>query len=409
MNPTSIAKQFNVAATCSTSMLASPQSHRLKQVKPQRRRSRGQRRGSIMTLTMFLLPVLLFLVGMAVDISQLQLHRAELRVAVDAASRAAADELARSENANLALQRAIEVAAANQVAGQPLQLLTSDVEFGSAESNDAGRWIFTANTTPFNSVRVNGVRAAGRQGGSLPLTFSRVLGQNGIDSQMASVATFRTIDIVLVLDRSTSMKLDVTTTQQGMFTSDPRFCSAPRQSSRWVALQNAVNVFINELNQTPPEENVALVTFGDVIPWYFCGGLPAARRDVSLTENLPAITGMMNFYSNSVWNGNTDIRSGIDFGREALAVSNGARTLSEKVMIVMTDGHATTGNTLQAAQRAANQNIKISTITFGIGADQAMMQAVAQIGSGIHLHANSTDELAEVFRQLAARDAMITD
>ena len=55
-----------------------------------------KRRGAIMILMLFLLPALLVLIGTAIDISQVQLHRAELRLAVDTASRAAADELARS-------------------------------------------------------------------------------------------------------------------------------------------------------------------------------------------------------------------------------------------------------------------------------------------------------------------------
>ena len=378
-----------------------PQS--LNQFKEQRRR------GAIMVLMLFLLPALLLLVGMAIDVSQIQLHRAELRLAVDTASRAAADELARTESSTRALQKAIQIARQNEVGGRPLELRPQDVLFGNSSPNNDGRWLFRPGRTPFNSVQITGLRNESRSGGQIPLTFGRMVGQNGVNAQMASVASFRSVDIVLVLDRSTSMKLDVVSFQRGMYTNDPRFCSPPRRTSRWVALADAVQVFIRELNNTEAQERVALVTFGDVIPSSFCGGMPAATLDETLTDNTARIAGRMNGWSRGVWNGNTNIAAGMELGTSALLNNSNGRRLAEKIMFVLTDGQATNNMTLSAATRVASQGIKISTITFSVDADQNLMRRVAAIGDGVHLHANTSEELAEVFRQLAAQSAIVTN
>lgn len=368
-----------------------------------------RRRGAILILLLLLLPGLLLLIGGAIDLSYLQLSRAEMRLAVDAATRAAADELARSESTEAATRKALEIARLNQVAGQPLLLRPTDLQFGAASPNSNGRWVFSAGGTPFNSVRITGVRAADRDGGGLPLFFSSIIGNSELDSQLASVASFRSVDIALVLDRSTSMKLDVQSFEQGMYTNDPRFCSAPRRSSRWIALDGAVAAFVSELNQTNAEERVALVTFGDDIPSYMCGRLPPATLDQTLTGDLTRISSRMTGWSRGVWNGNTNIAAGINSASDALTTGAGRRELSEKIMFVLTDGRATNSLTLSAARNAASRGIKISTITFSVDADQVQMREVARIGSGVQLHANSTTELVRVFRELAAQSAIVTD
>ncbi len=370
---------------------------------------RTNRRGAILILLLLLLPGLLIVIGGAIDLSYLQLSRAEMRLAVDAATRAAADELARSESTESATRKALEIARLNQVAGQPLVLRPTDLQFGASTPNASGRWIFSAGSTPFNSVRINGIRSAEREDGGLPLFFSSILGNSELDSQLSSVASFRSVDIALVLDRSTSMKLDVESYEQGMYTNDPRFCAAPRSGSRWLALDSAVAAFVSELNRTDAEERVTLVTFADDIPSNLCGRLAPATLDQTLTGDLSRISTRMSSWSHGVWNGNTNIAAGIDIASNSLITGPGRRELSEKIMFVFTDGRATNTLTNSAARDAASRGIKISTITFSVDADQVQMREVARIGSGVQLHANSTAELVRVFKELAAQSAIVTD
>ena len=68
----------------------------------------------------------------------------------------------------------------------------------------------------------------------------------------------------------------------------------------------------------------------------------------------------------------------------------------------MTDGNFNVGGTpLPSAQIAANRGHTIHTVTFSAGANQAIMQQVAAVGSGDHFHADDAGDLTEAFRQIA--------
>ena len=68
----------------------------------------------------------------------------------------------------------------------------------------------------------------------------------------------------------------------------------------------------------------------------------------------------------------------------------------------MTDGIYNEGGTpVPAAETAEGRGHRIHTITFSIGADQEIMQEVALIGNGLHIHADDSSDLAEAFRTIA--------
>ena len=60
----------------------------------------------------------------------------------DVAARAGSANLSRTENTNSALQAAKEMARSNRVAGKPLELKDSEVEFGRSEPDANGVWQF---------------------------------------------------------------------------------------------------------------------------------------------------------------------------------------------------------------------------------------------------------------------------
>ena len=110
------------------------------------------------------------------------------------------------------------------------------------------------------------------------------------------------------------------------------------------------------------------------------------------------------------WTSNTNITDGIEVGVEILTDPNRARPVAQPVMIVMTDGIHNQYNAGDAANpTVAAQNalatlpdLKIYTITFGAGANQAEMQAVATAGNGRHFHADNATTLVDFFEDLAA-------
>jgi len=144
-------------------------------------------------------------VAFSVDIAYMNLVKSELRTATDAAAKAAAETLARTQDVSAAIARGKEIALENKVANVGLQLKDSDLVFGRSQLGNAGRFDFTPGANPKNSVRVNGQRTNGSLSGNVQLFFGRVFNVQSFQPEEFSTATFIQRDIVLVVDRSGSM------------------------------------------------------------------------------------------------------------------------------------------------------------------------------------------------------------
>ncbi len=371
------------------------------------------RRGAILPLVVIVLPVMMVLLGFSVDLAFMQNARMELRAATDAAARAAATKLSQTDDVFQAREHAKLIARSNQVAGANLELRDSDIQIGRSEPNGSGRWVFTVGGSPPNSVRVLGNRASGSLGGAVPLFFGGFVGQSDFEPVQTATVSFLNVDICLVLDRSTSMKLNADSSESGMYTSDPRFCSAVNATSRWMALDSAVRIFVQTLRTSNADEQVALVTYSSDLTGYspaLCGAAAQpSSLDSPLNTNLSLIESEMDRLNTSTWNGNTFIESGMRTGIAELTDPTRSRRFANKVMIVLTDGHENEGSAVSAAPDAQNEQIVVNTITFGDFADQQTMSDVAIAGGGRHYHASDGAALESVFRELAAEIAQITE
>jgi hypothetical protein len=234
------------------------------------------------------------------------------------------------------------------------------------------------------------------------LFFGRLLGKDMFEARLASIVVHLDRDVCLVLDRSSSMKLSLTSTAETMGTGDPRFCEAPHpDDSRWAALVMAVEAFIDALDTTPQEEHLGLVTYAS--DYTNCGYVNHAS-DINqyLSGDFSDARAAINTISNSKFNGMTNIAAGIDDGAVVLTHSGTARAFAGKTMVVFTDGHRTDGRQPElAAEDAAALGITIHTVTLGNGANQPAMQAVAEAGEGNHYHAPDAASLMEIFRKIA--------
>ena len=372
-----------------------------------RQRNRA-RKGAILVLVVLLLPVFLIIIGFSVDLAHVQRVRTELRAAVDLSAKAAIGELSRTQDVDQARATAKSVASANTVASESLILDDADIVFGHSEPQAGGSWLFQAAGSPLNAVEVTGRRTNSSSGGPVELFFGQFYGHQNSDQQLSATATALDVDICLVLDRSSSMKLAVDVTTGLMSTSNPRFCQAPWPDSRWVALDDSVGLFISHLSSTLATEHVGLVTFGSNYT-SSCGETNIdATIDQNLDGNLSLTTTAMSGRSTTVWNGATYIDSGISLGRTML---NGplAREFATKVMIVFTDGVYTGPNPTPEAAVAGDEGITVHTITFSNGANQTDMQAVAAAGNGEHYHAPDAAALDEVFGEISASIVMLTE
>lgn len=368
-----------------------------------RRPSLHQRRkGAIWVLACAIMVVLVALAALSVDIAYMNLCRTQLRAATDAAARAGGEALSRSQSISIARQAAKDLAAQNIIGGSPLLLDDSDIVFGSSTQNANGTWSFASGATPTNSVQVIGSRTRYSRGGSIGLFFGRLFNVNEFEPSLTASVVKLDRDICVVLDRSSSMKLDLASTSTTMSTSDSRFGQKPNSpDSRWAALVNAVDAFVAALNSTPQEEQVAVASFSSNYAAYGVNNA-VSSLDLPLTKTTSGVSDVAQNLAHTIFNGSTNTAAGLDRGIEALTDTSRARPFARKVLVFMTDGFRTQGgDPLASARAAAEANIVIYTVTFGATFDQSEMEAVANITGGKHYHAPDAATLTEVFRTIA--------
>jgi len=333
-------------------------------------RTMNQRRGAMLPLLAVTMIFLMIGVIFSIDIAYMHMVRAELRTATDAAARAGAETLARTQDVNSAIDSALEVANLNNVSGNGLQLRRDQVVLGSVIPNATGKFEFTPGATPLTSVRVIGERTESSLQGAVPLFFGQFLNQTNFQPAQVATATSSVRDIALILDRSGSM-------------------SKPSGSrTRIEDLKAAVNVFLAEVKASSPTSTISLTTYST-----------ESTRDFQLTNDFREIQEEVNNMNPEGW---TNIFKALQDGSDSLISDPLRRAHANKTIILMTDGNYNVGGTpMPSAINAAERGHTIHTITFSEGANQEIMQRVAEVGKGRHIHADNGDDLAEAFREIA--------
>ncbi len=354
-------------------------------------------------LVLVALTLVIFIVAVvfSIDVAYMQLVRAQLRAAADAAARAGAQALSMQQSDQAAIDKAIEIAALNHVAGQPLALSDDDIELGRPVPQADGSWQFVAGAQPYGAVRVHAFKSTTTAAGPVRLLLGGLLGRTSFEPEQFATASQVDQDIVLVVDRSGSMAWDLSGDEwsyppggRGHPTGENH---PPHPTlSRWAAAVAAIGEFVAAINTTNPNEQVAMVTFSSD-----SGAVLKATIDSVLGFDYTEITGALADLSSQPIRGGTNIAAGIDFGVAALE-ANAARRYAQKTMIVMTDGQWNQGrDPREAAREAAAKGIKIHAITFSENADETSMRDVATIGGGKHYHAPDAQSLKDIYREIA--------
>ena len=308
--------------------------------------------------------VILFVVAtLGIDIARMHLTRAELRNATDAAAKGAAGALSREQSQDAATAAAIFIANANTVAGQPLQLLPSDIEFGRSRENADGSFTFEpSNVPPVNAIRVLGDRTRD----PVKTLFGHMIG----------VSEFRPTQIASaqILDRDIGIVLDVS----GSMADDGKF----------QALGLALDAFLAELENNNLEERLSLTVYST-----------HGRKVLDITTDSNAIR---DAFSHESPGGYTAIGEGMDIGRDSVLHDPLARPFALKTLLVMTDGIQNRGVDARViANQCKGDNVVVNTVTFSAGANQSLMQECADITGGMHIHADNNNDLVDAFREIA--------
>ncbi len=325
---------------------------------------RKSRTGAMIPLFALVMVILFISVVFSVDVARMHVTRAELRLATDAAARAGAEALSRTQDPNAAIAAAIQIASQNQVAGRPLTVMPGQVKLGQATAQNGQVFSFASGGAILNAVRVEGSRQSGSADGSVAMLFGPLFGVTQFQPIQSSTAVRSDRDIALVLDVSGSMA----------------------QNQRFQGLVNALAAFLAELNRTSQKEHVSLIVYSTT-----------SRKLVKLTPDLQAL---VNAFATQSPNGNTAIGLGLQMGIDSIKNDPLSRPFAEKAIIVMTDGNHNTGIFPDVVARA-NPDVKVHTVTFGNGANQQLMRNVAAPSKGIFLHASNNQELEDVFRTIA--------
>ncbi|MEZ6137720.1 MAG: VWA domain-containing protein [Pirellulaceae bacterium] len=379
----------------------------LKQIRRDRIQ-RTDRAGTIMVLSAFLLAALCVVVAFVLNASYIELAKCEMRLATDAASKAASIMLGQTGDEVVARTRAKQICQKHIVAGDRLRIRNIDVEFGQAVLQSDGSYDFTENATPYNAVKVNAsfVRRAG-ESAALPAMGSFV-GREDFELFQESIATRIDNDVCLVVDRSGSMAWDLTNVNfsypgdlHGKSAIQNYFLPPHATLSRWAALDNAINEFLTVLDNNPYEPRVGLSSYSSNFEFGTYSSV-VSTIDQPLTNDFSLIRSSLDTIASKPLIGNTNIAAGMRDGIAVLTTASGSRPNASRSLVLMTDGIMTQGDDPVAIAAAAlADNITVHTITFSDQADQTLMAQVAAAGGGNHYHAPDGATLAEVFRTLA--------
>ena len=147
-----------------------------------------------------------------------------------------------------------------------------------------------------------------------------------------------------------------------------------------------------------------------------------ARHEVDLTNQRQGVSDRLYAMQSSHYDNRTNIGGGIDQAIAELTGGN-ARASARKIIVLMSDGApnidangnavstgsgAAWNHAVDAAQRAADEGIRIYTVSVGDNLDRTLMQEIAAVGRGEEFHAGGTpeeytEELQRIFKTIGGR------
>jgi Ca-activated chloride channel family protein len=374
---------------------------------PQPFHERRQERGSAMMMVIMMLPVLLGFAALTVDVGYIYLAQSQLQVAADAAALAGVSDLAANDLSS-ARNNASAIAASNPVAGSNLTIGSdgSAVEVGRWDSDD-----FVAGHSRPNALRVTLKRTSDSVDGPLPLFFGPVLGYESVDVQATATARLAAVDLVMVLDTSSSMTHDTYYRRCYRYLSRS-MCGcgyAPYGYEPIDTLKEAAASFVDDFDDQ--WDQLGVVTYWN-----------SSALNRSLTDNFSSVSDSIeNIDTPDYCDGTryTNIGAGMQRGMTELLGSRG-RAGADKIMVLLSDGLPTCDRNgkcrssnyqredgrayaRELADAARNDGIIIFTISLGDGADRELMQYIANRTGGQEFYAQRGTDLDNVFDEIRRR------
>lgn len=396
---------------------------------PASSREQSQRRGAAAVLMASLIPILVLFAAFSVNIAYIQLMRLEQKVAVDAATRAAATKLAQTDSQASAKAEARRVAQLHNVGSAAFDVDASNVVIGNATENAGGGYSFQANQSPMNAVRVlsNVGTANTSDPAAIPLLFN-LTGNSTYSRSESSVASFLVNEVILCLDRSGSMKFDMSgndwhyptnnpkvpsshrsyvVTSTGSTGFDENYYAAPHPTdSRWAVLNSAIGSFFDTAALAAVPPRVGLITWssdsnnaGTTTTDY---ALPP--YNINFNGNRGGISGQLTSRGNQTNSNGVFGSTWISDGLQAAITeyeTGRSRRYSNKIIILLSDGVYQGADPYTKALVCRDRNIRIYSIALISGSAFTKLQEVATVTGGNAYMATNASQLATAFESIA--------
>jgi len=178
----------------------------------------------------------------------------------------------------------------------------------------------------------------------------------------------------------------------------PELADAPVQPLQ--AIKDAVGLMTDLLDDLESNDLMSLESYSTY-----------GFHEVNLTNEFQSVSDYLTGMNPSHHGPYTNITEGIQRGIEELS-SERSRPGARKVLVLLTDGHANRGGgrdgAIRQARIAADLGIQIFSVSVGYNSDQALMQYLAEIGHGLHFHAEGSideysEQLVEIFSQIGGQ------
>ena len=361
------------------------------------------RDGAVAVLMAFSLVMLLAFAVLLVDVAWMSSIQTEGQLATDIAARGAlasyvGDRSTDSFDARVRKAQAVgeTIFESTTVGRDSVDIDPEAIRFGFRTEEDG----FVEGGRVANAVRLD---LPNLKPGGFGLFLAPIFGNQTFNTSPSSTVASNPIDVVLCLDMSRSMAWSVGANMPppGI----PSIHIPPGPGSRWLALVDSVRVFLDKAEDQSPSLRIALVTFG--------GGVrervdtvwddTEARIETNLNfigAARASIDSSLEFISANTLGWQTPTRQSLEISRDLFdqqSPSIGVR----KVIILLSDGAATTGSPVTIATELADQGTTINTIYFsGDPQGVAPMQEIANLGGGVALEAVNTIELDQAFDQI---------
>lgn len=365
---------------------------------------RQQRRGSVIVLTAVALVIMLIFAALLVDVAWMATVQTEAQLASDASARGALTAFVsdRSDDSHaVRVEKAQKVGEtifeSMKVGRSTLDIAPTAFDFGVRTEDGT----FAKNSRHANSVKVD-LPNVNEEGFNLFL--APMFGVDKFNTSPRSTVTYRPIDVVLCLDISRSMAWRVDANKAPV--SVGTIHAPPVEGSRWNALVDSVELFLQKAEDQSPSLRISLVTLGGGVrntvdtPWdatmtrvetefEYIG---AARSDIESS---------LNMISNNVLGWQTPTQQALELTKTIFA--NESFDGVEKITVLLSDGRATTGSPNNAAVGLKTEGVTVHTIYFaGDPRGESELAQVSAAAGGLALSADNEAELNDSFSQILA-------